>query len=272
MRVWGLAPSAILTIQSPVRFRVEGGDFDQPHEDRDALQRAIDNPTRLLPLAALLGVERAGYLVPGAVWFTPIIPGQRGNAFFASNVPRIRSRLATYHDDQLPRSGGEPLSSDEEALLIQWCDLVKERYDQTIAIAVKRIIGAILERVDPEDSLIDAVMATENLFGHGGTTEVTFRVTTAMALLLEPDPAKRAARRRELGKIYDVRSKVVHGAEITPAMDLVKRKKEAIEAAVQVLRMLFAERPHLIPQRDRGMRLLLGTADPSVDPVPDQDS
>ena len=28
------------------------------------------------------------------------------------------------------------------------------------------------------------------------------------------------------------------------------------------LRTLFADRPHLIPDKDRGMRLILGTADP----------
>jgi Apea-like HEPN len=124
-----------------------------------------------------------------------------------------------------------------------------------------RTISALLEREEAQDALIDAVIALENLFGSANATgEVVFRVTTAAAHLLEPDPAKRTAKRKKLSKIYDARSKVIHGVTITKRMKLPERKEEAIEAAVGSLRAFCAERPHLIADRDRGLRLILGTA------------
>jgi hypothetical protein len=112
--------------------------------------------------------------------------------------------------------------------------------------------------LDAEDSLIDAVVAWENLFGHGGTTEVVFRVTLALAHLLEEDPAKRMALRRELTKIYDLRSRVLHGDELGPKDDLAQGKERAVEVAVQAIAKLFRNRPALLADRSRGLTLLLG--------------
>jgi hypothetical protein len=90
---------------------------------------------------------------------------------------------------------------------------------------------------------------------------VGFRVTAAAAHLLEPDPASRAELKSKLSKVYDARSKVIHGASLTGRV-LSQRREEAIDAAVDSLRAFFLERPHLIADPDRGMRLILGTSDP----------
>jgi len=106
------------------------------------------------------------------------------------------------------------------------------------------------------------VIALENLFGHGDTSEVSFRVTVALTLLLEPDPAKRPALRRELKDMYSARSTVIHGSKLTGKTPLSELKERAIRTAVESLRVLFADRPHFIPDRERGIRLILHTADP----------
>jgi hypothetical protein len=110
-----------------------------------------------------------------------------------------------------------------------------------------------------EDALIDAVIAWENLFGAGGRSETVFRVTGALAILLEPVPSARPARRSELAKIYDLRSRVMHGSEVNPG-EVYKRKDQAIDVAIEALRRLFGERPALIADSERAMSLLLGTA------------
>jgi hypothetical protein len=91
-----------------------------------------------------------------------------------------------------PREGGKALDGVEEKGLVKWAQIVDSRHDPAIDIAVRRIMLALLERMDAADSLVDAVIALENLFGVADTkAEVTFRVTTAAAHLLEPDPAQR---------------------------------------------------------------------------------
>lgn len=152
------------------------------------------------------------------------------------------------------------LSDDQAAEVRRWAALVEVHDHPSIQIAIRRIISAIQERAAPDDALIDAVIVAENLFGHGGTTEVGFRVSSALALLLERDPAKRRELKRELGKIYGLRSKVVHGGEITEKDGLSDGRDRAIETAVGALRELFEHRPELIPMRDRGIMLVLDQA------------
>jgi hypothetical protein len=54
------------------------------------------------------------------------------------------------------------------------------------------------------------VAVWESLLG-GGRQETTLRVTMAMSWLLEKMPAGRDALQGELTRIYDLRSRVVHG-------------------------------------------------------------
>jgi hypothetical protein len=263
MNPGGLVPTAILIITRPVRFEVgePRRDLDFDFEGVQAVQAKIDRAVEL-PLAALLGTERADYVLPGLVWSTNVEPVLVPSGYQIPYVTGPRARLMMFHRFPMARSGGEALTEEEESRLHDWAELVERHYDSAIRIAVQRTIGALLERTDAQDSLIDAVIALENLFGHGDTSEVTFRVTAALTLLLEPDPLKRPALRRELTEVYRARSKVIHGSTITGKISLNELKERAITTAVESLRMLFVERPHLIPDRDRGIRLILRTVDP----------
>jgi len=256
-----VVPTAILVMPMPVRFQV--GEGDSSTDGYQAIQKRIDRAAELIPLATLLGIERDDYLLPSMVWSTKV-----GEPVFATSGYQVaymtgpQTRSAIHGFRSAHRSGGEALTEGEEIRLHDWAELVEHRYDPVIRIAVRRTISALLERTAAEDSLIDAVIALENLFGHGETSEVSFRVTAALTLLLEPDPAKRLALRSELKKMYDARSVVIHGSTVTGQTSLSELKERAIRTAVEALRVLFAERPHLIPDRERGIHLILDTAGP----------
>ena len=254
-----VVPTVALVIERPTRF-VIGEEFD--HDAFKEVARRARAPIELLPLAALLGIERDDRIILGEVWSTQIEPALLSGYGVASpRGPRARHAMFFRHGAPA-RTGGEALAEEEERELQEWATLVERHYDPAIEVATTRTISALLERDAPQDALIDAVIALENLFGSADATgEVVFRVTTAAAHLLEPDPAKRTEQRRKLSKIYNARSKVLHGVVLTEKLKLSERKEEAIEAAVGSLRALFAERPHLIADRDRGLRLILGTAD-----------
>lgn len=248
-----LAPTCVLEVTADLHFQI-----GEPNQDGRVIEapEAVARARHLLGLAALLGVPRAEPLSPAPVWETTMFPAMAGRGFSGTG----RSISPFHAVSPTPRGGGEALSERGERALAEWAEFVEGRHDPAIDVAIRRIMLALLERRDAADSLVDAVIALENLFGHGGTTEVVFRVTAAAAHLLERDAAKRAEFRRELGKVYDIRSKVIHGAEITAKDKLADRKERAIETVIDALRMLFAERPQLIADRERGMRLVLGTA------------
>jgi hypothetical protein len=239
-------PTAIVESVNRSIWRVGEPDANHPVEIDRGFAETIGRLALLLPLSLLIGVEREDHYVVGDwLWQTSLIPIQTGWAWTGKPAPSMVRFVRPIK-----------LTEADEAALTDWAARVEAGYDLSIAIAARRALSAVRERVDPEDSLIDAVVACENLFGHGGETEVTFRVTSAITVLLEPNPNARAAYRSRLGRIYKARSQVVHGGVVDP-LKLNNYKEEAISTAVRCLRCLFADHRHLLRDRDRGMRLIL---------------
>ena len=125
-----------------------------------------------------------------------------------------------------------------------------------LGVASQRLLRATADRRDVEDSLIDAVIAWESLFG--AETEVTFRVSGAIARLLRPPGQDRRRLRSRIGEIYRIRSKVVHGSEVD-SRDVARASEEASRLAADVLRALIADRPDLVRQTsaDRSTAILM---------------
>jgi hypothetical protein len=64
--------------------------------------------------------------------------------------------------------------------------------------------------------------------------------------------------RSELGKVYELRSKVAHGGQAELRDQLGDRKDRAIDVAIEALRTLFERYPSLLSNPERGMHLILG--------------
>ncbi len=208
--------------------------------------RAAEENMNRLPLAGLLALGEDA--VPRLTWFYVRAPLRRWGP---SGWP---VRLGWGDKLQEP----DPLDPDRQIELAEWCRRVDEHHTPTIAIAERRVISAVTDRpYSDEDALIDAVIAWENLFGHGSNVEMTFRVTTALAILLEADPTKRRELAAELRKIYGDRSTVAHGSKLSDKRDLRTIRSRAIELTVAAFRGLFRDRPDLLSDRDRGMCLVL---------------
>lgn len=158
--------------------------------------------------------------------------------------------------------------------LIEYWDATLNRTPHSLKIAIRRLLTAVTERLDPIDGLIDAVMAWENLFS--STPETTMRVCGALSKLLESDPSKRKQLFRELKGIYTLRSKLVHGADTEePAMRAMLEKRDrAISVGIDAMRKVF-EIPDFpaMKSSDRSDTLLLYMSEslletPAVEAVP----
>jgi hypothetical protein len=129
----------------------------------------------------------------------------------------------------------------------------------SLDIGIRRLLSAATSRIDQLDGLIDAVMCWENLFGD--TPETMFKVCGALARLLEPDDQEaRAGRFRRLRDIYTIRSKLVHGASEPKLADREALRLEAIQVALDALRLVLVSE-ELMSCRDsveRAKLMLLG--------------
>ena len=207
------------TLLVPIKF----DRAPSPTADFDPFILAAERSQVLFPLAcALASKESTDPAVPLTTWSTLVLPFQNG---FAYSQFQVSGRMK-------PNTDISERAKDVE----EWARILENSHAPTVDVAARRIVSASGQRLDRSDALIDAVMVWENLFGT--TTEVTFRVTAAVAKALEPDPTKRRTLRKSLAKVYGVRSRVVHG-EVVNAEEVNEAASQAIDVAVRVLRFCY---------------------------------
>jgi hypothetical protein len=193
------------------------------------LTRDVERRVDMVRLLLLLGLGRDAPVAVVSTW-------------------RLVSEPLTMH--AFSWSPGEPLPSvgsieeEDKARLEEWALLLEEHYDATLDLAVRRLLSAIGTRYDDEDGVVDAVIALESLFGTG-QSEVGFRLSAALAWLLETDSEARLGRQKSISRLYNLRSQIVHGARVDPSL-LSEGRREASQTAVAALRALFKETPYLI--------------------------
>jgi hypothetical protein len=185
------------------------------------VDNADDNLRTLFPLSfALATGDHKAPATPIITWSTLLLP------FFFSSIsmwPTLGYKqpvdvTASVHDVEV------------------WANIVAKSHALSADIAARRLVSAISARTDSADSLIDAVMVWESLVGTA--TEVTFRVTAALAKLLATTPLQRRALRKELSEIYGLRSRVVHGVRVDEG-EIYRASRRAIEVAAQALRASY---------------------------------
>ncbi|MGW7070657.1 hypothetical protein ACWGII_03005 [Streptomyces sp. NPDC054855] len=141
-----------------------------------------------------------------------------------------------------------------------WVSSVIDRHPRSLRVAMRRILSAASSRTDPVDSLVDAVLAWENMFSD--SPETSLRVCGSLSLLLEPvDRSKRKVLVKELTEIYGTRSSILHGSAKEPALEtVVKHGDRALEVAVEAMRRLYLNPTLLeLPTASaRGKEVLLG--------------
>jgi hypothetical protein len=120
-----------------------------------------------------------------------------------------------------------------------------------IDVAIDRSLRMLDETSFADDLLINSVMAWENLFGATGDT--SFRVAACLSIVLEPDPELRPSTFRDVKKLYDLRSQVVHGSSHLKGADF-GRAFEAKTLTFTLLKTIIASRPELLSLKDGNER------------------
>jgi hypothetical protein len=231
------------------RFEPVGVDFLPPTRPHGITSWIGPDSPHLVAANRICSAAVLAMSPPFPFWFAPTVTaiatirplgGRTGASHFYSGL--VRSDASAH------------LTTAVLTELSGWVNLVLARYQPSIDIADERLRSA-LRRSGTHDGLIDAVIVWENLVGAAG--EQRFRISGALAVLLEADPAKRHARQRALAKTYDARSGIVHGQALGP--DKVRVAcADAIEAGQAALRRLYRDLPELLADPQRGTRLLLG--------------
>ena len=241
-----------LVLEMKVPYKIKVGDLDA--------QLGADWPLDLvsaeivgrrlesLRLALLLSSERTPLPMAHSTWRVFLEPLGHGMTSSWSD-PR-----------QAPSLVPSALTAAERDNWRDWVRDVDAQRVPNIDVAVRRTLMAAAERPDPTDALVDAVIAWENLVG-SREGEPTLRVSAALAWLLGKNAVDRIEIRRQVLRLYKLRSDVVHGNRFLNPREAGERHREALGIAVRALRVLLRERLNLLTDckdgNERSLQLIL---------------
>lgn len=152
---------------------------------------------------------------------------------------------------------GPQISPTELPILERWlAALASHEFPK---VSIDRVITMINRNAEHVDAFIDAVIIWENLFSARQTQEVSFRVSMNMACVLSDDSRERVTFQKEIKKLYDLRSKVVHGAHHLDDIGGREVRMRAQEITITAMQRLLSAHPALVgAQSDQFIALVLG--------------
>ncbi len=108
-----------------------------------------------------------------------------------------------------------------------------------VKIPLKRLTYAIYQRTDPEDAIIDAVIAWEGMFSEAH--ETSFKVTGSITKYLAKDDSQIFLTR--IKKLYTLRSDIVHGKNnrLLEREDINELRSEVIQIGLECLQKLIKD-------------------------------
>lgn len=234
-------------LATSIELRVSPAADPKP-EVRGRAQQRLIRIGRTLSLASALARrgEESPQSAVAIAWITEATPLQSSGAFKPGPISESWVPSISYGEEEV-------------RALTMWTERVEAANLSHVEIAVERLLRALFE-IEAGESLIDAVIAWENLLGT--RNETAYRVTAGMTVLCEDDSSLRLERRKEFQDIYDKRSRMVHGDIAGVDFELRNR---AIQVGLDALARLIKDRPALLglaKSQKRVDRLLLSVEDP----------
>lgn len=114
------------------------------------------------------------------------------------------------------------------------------------SIAASRTVSMLSRLNNNTDAIIDGVIVWENLFAGKVAQELSYRVSINMAMVMSDDPSERVTLQGEIKKIYDLRSRVVHGGEALSSSDAFSLRNKVEVLTIRALKRLLFERSPLL--------------------------
>jgi hypothetical protein len=217
-------------------------DHEKWNRDCSISHEELNDIERRVSLAFTLGVKRTPPVSAVPAWTLILDPIGTGTS--------ISSRLNSfspfaYH--QIDDKGRESIKG--------WCLRLANAKKDNLEVAIRRILLSINERLNPLDGFIDAIIAWESLFG-GNQGELRFRISASIAMLLS-DKQNRLEFQSKVAKLYDDRSRIVHGAKEIELAEAIQKRNDSLDIVLECLRIMYVSRTDLLNAPDRSRSILL---------------
>ncbi|MEW1830624.1 hypothetical protein [Streptomyces sp. NPDC088196] len=226
-----------------------GEDWERNQPALEKFRQELRRNTDLARLVMLFASSGDNIIAPAEMATAVINPLAAGQS--VAGISPFRHPVAAF--------GTSTISLEDGTRIQEWAPKIA-KHPGSLDMAMRRLLSSVSTRLDPMDGFVDAVICWENMFGTG-EGEVSFRVSGAIAKLLEPDDATtRKELFDEVRNLYGIRSKLVHGSKEPKYQDAVNQRKRSVEIAIQALQRLY-DLPDVLNAENssvRGRMLLLG--------------
>ncbi|MCK4957026.1 MAG: hypothetical protein KAS49_05275 [Candidatus Cloacimonetes bacterium] len=205
-------------------------------------RRKLDKITENLSLTFALAIDRyppVGIFETWTMIFDPLYAGINISYYGGTKYP-MKNHI---------------IKKEEKKSIIEWSSKVELAKDKKIRIAIRSIVSAINKKIDPIDGFIDSIIAWENLFGGHG--EQTYIIFTSIAKLLKNTAEERFSLQKEIKKLYNARSCLLHGAKEFTYKEAIEMRDRSLQIAILSLKQLYEKHQDLIDDRDRSKKLIL---------------
>jgi len=249
----------ILQMEQKSRLRFSPPEAESYYWQLSAVDASAANRQSIICLAITLGVSYETPLAVIPTWaigFSPIVTPMTNSGGFSPQAGSQRTMAPL-----------RVLAEEECDAWNKWISKVNSIGFKGIEVAARRIQIAIAERYNPVDRFVDSIIAWENLFGGG--SEMTFRISCSIALLLGTDSNHRRQLQKEATELYRLRGAVVHGATQVSDGKASESASAGLEIAIKALRKIYTEKPEMIKadSPERSLMLILRHDPPTPEEV-----
>lgn len=163
--------------------------------------------------------------------------------------------------------GGQPrITKEQMADVKRLYNLILERPEDRVRLALKRL-NTCMSRDDAMDAILDATIALEILLGDTKGEAIAYKIRMrAAALAAQQGDRKATEVSAAVKKVYEVRSRIVHGSTSTKKAKQVVPDEDRFvaerDAAIEILRFILKcllENPRYLKPEKIDEELLLGS-------------
>lgn len=173
----------------------------------------------------------------------PFVAARRRSTITIDPIHGVNPRWSSSADNS--RHHNNHLATEDECQRLEEVARALESVNfSRVEIAASRFLKAVIGRAEPEDSLIDAVIGLESLFGGG--PQIAFSMASGVSCLLGKDSAERVKIFHEIKEIYRARSTVVHGDKLKQKVDVRSLRASALSYLKRCLVELLETRQKLL--------------------------
>lgn len=217
----------LIEMKSEVKKLIKSGD-ESTEDDRKEIDN-LSKHSKTIESSLDSVIKALRLLKPSSVYRDHAIE-QRYEGYFGCFGSR--SSIPFFENTVL---GAKCVLNKEEVEVLKklWQQIEVLKTNRTLGIAIDRL-SYVTERRNVTDRILDNFIGLESLYLPGGNHELTFRLSLRVAMMTQEESDKMKDTFSFVKKMYEARSKIVHGDAVSVATAELERLEKLLRDSIKL--------------------------------------